>query len=132
MKIEPIIRHMILCDDVRQDPANPLRINILGLMSTIAAPEGGAFPLRHPEFSVYIQTTSGRGHGTWQVLIEDADSEELIFEGDSHPFSFGTNPLELMALRFRIRNCLFPHAGLYWVHLRWEGKTLANQPLLLR
>lgn len=132
ISIEPVLRYMILCDDVQTDPANPRKVNVFGLVSTLEGGPNSSFPLHHPEFCAYIQVAGGRGNGQIRVEVIQADPEKVIFLGKLRKISFGTDPLSVKGLVFRIRKCAFPEPGLYWVQLRWEAKILGKQPLLVR
>jgi hypothetical protein len=74
------------------DASNPHKVNIVGLVSTVQASTGAPFPLRHPEFCVYIEASGGRGQGDWQVVIENAEEQEPIFEGNATGLALATTP----------------------------------------
>jgi hypothetical protein len=76
--------------------------------------------------------TGGRGSGEITVAVVRADSERLVFTSLPHTLSFGTDPLAVRGLVFRLQNGVFPDAGLYWVEFRYNGKAIARQPLLVR
>ena len=127
--IDPVVRLMLLCDRAAPDPDNPRKTNIYGVVSTIAVEAGAAFPVHHPEISVYLLLTEGRGTGQGRIVVVNADTEEPAFSSAAHPITFGPDPLALQGRCFRILDCTFPAPGLYWVEFRFNGKVLARQPL---
>lgn len=74
----PFIRHMLLCEAVRPRPADPRKVDVLGLLSSVRVADG-AFPTA-VSFSVYLATTGGRGSGEARIVVVDADSGA----GDRH------------------------------------------------
>ena len=130
--IEPIVRHMLLCDDVHPDADNPHKMNVQGLVNTIGAQEGVSFPLHHPQLCVYLALTGGRGSGEVMVAAVQADSDRVAFTSLPHTLSFGPDPLAVQGVVFRIRDGVFPEPGLYWIEFRYNGRTIARQALAVR
>jgi hypothetical protein len=130
--VVPIVRHMLVCDDVRLDPDNPHKVHVFGLVSTIQSSAEPSFPLLHPQLCIYLQVTGGRGSGEGEIVVVRADSEETGFASAAHALSFPANPLSVTGIVFRIQDCLFPEPGLYWVQFRYNEQTLAREPLLVR
>jgi len=130
--LAPMVRHMLLCEDVRTDPANPKKVNVFGLVSTIQAVPDAAFPVCHPELCVYLQVTGGRGTGEGKIVAVQADTEQVVFTSSPHPIALGADPLAVLGLVFRIQDCIFPQAGLYWIQFRFNDNIIAEQPLLLK
>ena len=129
---EPFVRHMLVCEDVRGDPNNAHVVNVFGLVSTIVSADEPPFPLRHAELCVYLQVTEGRGTGEGRIVAVHADSDQIAFASSAHAISLGTDPLAVLGIVFRIRDCVFPQAGLYWIQFWYNGKVIASQPLLVR
>ncbi len=130
--IPPVVRHMLVCDDVTRDPDNPERLNVLGLISAIDSGEDPPFPLRHPQLSIFLQMTNGRGSGMAQVLIREADTDQFVSAGRPHRVTFPKEPLLVHGAVFRLLGCLFPRAGLYYVEFWFDGEVIAEEPLLVR
>lgn len=130
--LTPVVRYLIACDDIRVDPANPRRVTLDGLTSLIYSQGTPPFPCVHPELCVYVQLTECRGTGDVRIDIVHADSEQTIFQTRTRSVSFGNDPLDVMAVSFRIRNCSFPEAGLYWIRFWYNGVMLEQQPILAR
>lgn len=127
--IDPVVRHMLLCDDVRADPVNPHRLDVFGLATTLHAE---SFPALVSELCVLLMLTEVRGPGLGRVVVVDAEAQLAIFTGADHPIQPRSNPLDVTGIVFRIRNCPFTKPGLYEVQFRYNEKVLAQQPLLVR
>ncbi len=132
MALNPVVRYMILCDDWASDPANPRRINIFGLLITLHSLEQPPFPLLHREMSVFLALTAGRGQGEAKIVCVFEETGERIFETPTKRLAFGPNPLAVVALPFRIRDCRFPRAGLYSIQFWYNGEKVHECPLRLR
>jgi hypothetical protein len=130
--INPVIRHLLLCDDVRPDPNQPTRFDILGVCGLITSRQTPPFPLRHPSLCVFVQFTGARGGAEVQVVVRDADTDAAVFSSQPHRVRLPVDPLQLMGLKLVVKDSPFPRAGLYWVQLRWNGQVVAQEPLLLR
>ncbi len=127
----PVVRHMIVCEDIPVDPANPRRVTLVNLLTTIQSPSQPPFPFRYPKLCTYIQLTECRGVAEVQLQIEQADAQTGIFQTPLQRVSFGNDPLQVFSMSFRLRNCTFPSAGLYWVQLWYNGLVLYREPLML-
>jgi hypothetical protein len=130
--IPPNVRHMLLCDDVRPDPENPGKLNVLGLVSSIRSTAEPPFPLRHPQLCLYLQVTEGRGKGNVRIVVREADSEVVVSATPPRELTFAGSPLSVAAMLFRVQDCVFPRPGLYWVQFCFGEQVLAQEPLLVR
>ena len=132
MPVTPIVRYMLLCDDWKLDPANNRRVIIIGLISNIHALDQPPYPLLYRELCVFLALTEGRGQGEGQIVCVLEESGQKIFETPNRPITFGPDPLEVVGVPFRIRDCRFPSPGLYSVQFWYDGVKLAERPLRLR
>lgn len=130
--VDPFVRHMLLCEDIRRNPNNPHKLDLLGLSNTLIAVGSPAFPLLAPVLCVYLEITAGRGTGQAHIDCRYADSGEIVFSSPSHAVAFPANPLAIRGLIFRITDCIFPEPGLYWVQFCYNQKMIAEQPLIVR
>ena len=129
--VQPTVRYLIVCEDVHTDPNNPRRVTLVGLISTIQARELPPFPLRYRELCVFLQMTECRGPAEGRIEIQHADTGQVAFRTRTRTIPLGSDPLELVGFTFRIRNCVFPEPGLYWVQFWYNEQMIAQQPLLL-
>lgn len=133
--MEPEVRYLIVCDQVRTDPRNLHRVDILGLLTTLHSTADPPFPLLRPLFCVLVLLTAGDAAG--QVgelvvrLIEDTTGR-TIFRTPPRQVRFVNDPGQTSGAVFRIVNCSFPAAGVYWVECLYSGVVLARQRLAVR
>jgi len=132
MAIKPVVRYMLLCDDWRLDPANRRRVTIVGLISNIHAIDDPPYPLMYRELCVFLALTDGYGRGDGKIVCVNEDSGQRIFETRSRPIAFGPDPLEVVGVPFRIKNCLFPCAALYSVQFWYESEFVEERLLRMR
>jgi len=130
--VVPVVRYLIVCENVLRDVHDASRYSLVGLLSALRFPAGTSFPLRAPDFCVFLQLTGCRGPASGRVEVALADSEELAHRGADQHLPFGTDPLAVFHLTVRVRQCTFPRTGLYWVRFRYNKEILAQQPLLVR
>src|SRR5437879_4632019 len=91
----PVIRSIVLCDNVRRDSDHPQHISLDGLLSTIHSLDEPPYPLLFPEICVFVQLTECRGAGEFYIQIFHPDTEETIFRTKNYRHHFGHDPLEI-------------------------------------
>jgi hypothetical protein len=123
---------MILCEDWGTDPQNPRRVSIHGLLSNIRSLDQPPYPLLYQELCVFLALTEGRGTGTAQIICVFEDTGQKIFETPQRQVAFGADPLEVVGLPFRIRDCRFPYPGMYSIQFWYNDEKMEERPLLLR
>jgi hypothetical protein len=128
----PTVRYLVVCEDVQIDPDNPRRVTLAGLLSAIRSLDQPPFPLLYRELCVFLQLTECRGSAEGRIEIQAADSGQIVFRTRTRTIPLGSDPLEVVGITFRIRNCLFQEPGLYWVQFWYNGQMLTQQPLVLR
>ncbi len=130
--VAPVVRYLIICEDVQADPANPHRITIVGLLTAIRSVEYPPFPLRYREMCVFVQLTESRGPANLYVEIIHADSGQRVVRTKTRRVAFPRDPLEVHAVVFRITDLTFSEPGLYLTRFRYNEIVIAEQPVLLR
>jgi Family of unknown function (DUF6941) len=124
------VLHMILCDRVETDPDNYHRCNVFGLITSIQS--AAQFPVVHPQFVAFVVWTGGQGAGELMLRIIEDVSTKAIFRTRPRPIRFVGDPTAVGGFFYRIRNCRFPAAGLYWIKLQLDGLVIARQRLFVR
>jgi hypothetical protein len=127
----PVVRHLLVCEDLIFDPAKPRSLTFKNLLSTIRSVSQPPYPLLYPQLCVYVQLSECRGAGEVQLRIEEADTNTLIYQTPKLKVSLGNDPLKRRGLPFRIRDLLFPSAGLYLVEFWYNDVKLEDETLLL-
>jgi hypothetical protein len=123
---------MILCEDWGTDPDNLHRVNLYGLLSNIRSLDQPPYPLLYPELCVFLALTEGRGTGNAQIICTFEETGQKIFETPTRQVGFGADPLEVVGLPFRIRDCRFPTAGVYSIQFWYNDEKVDERPLHLR
>ena len=131
-QLTPTVRYLILCEDVHTDPEFPRKVTIVGLLSSIHSMEEPPYPLLYEELCVFVQLAECRGPGDFRVEVRHADSDQVVFRTRSRTVQLPNDPLEVKAILFRLRSCLFMGPGLYWVQLWYNDAMLEQKPLVLR
>jgi hypothetical protein len=127
----PVVRHLLISEDLIYDPVNPQRVTIKNLLGNVRSVSQPPYPLLYPQLCVYVQLTECRGAGEIRLRIEEADTNALVYESPKLKVSLGNDPLRKHGLPFRIRDLLFPAAGLYIVEFWYNEARLAEETLLL-
>lgn len=131
-EILPIVRYLILCDDVQTDDDGPRRVTLVGLIGTLRSLEDPSYPILKREFCAYLQLAECRGAARCRIDIQHADSGDVIYRTRTRIVPLTSDPLEVVGVTLRLRDCLFPEPGLYWVQFWYNDRMLAQQPLILR
>ena len=129
--MRPDVLYLILCDDARIDPNNLLRINIYGLMTRIRSTAIPPFPVMQPLLSALLVLSGCQGTGLLTLRIVRSEDGSVVFRNRPRPVRFAGDPSESIGITFRVRNCSFPAAGVYWVEIEYDGTILIRQRLLL-
>lgn len=132
MAIKPVVRYMLLCNDWELDPTNQRRITVHGLMSNIHSTDDPAYPLLVEELCVLLILTDGYGQGEGKIVCVAEDTGSGVFRTPSRSIVFGTDPLEVAGVSFRLRDCRFPDPGLYSIQFWYEGELVEERPLRMR
>jgi hypothetical protein len=122
----PVVRYLIICEDI---PAHQHRISLINLLGTLRSSSQPPFPFCCPRFCVHARLTECRGVGEVRLEIEEEDTQTIIHQTASRRYNFGNDPLRVFGASFRIRDCVFPAAGLYWVQLCYNDVVVFQEPL---
>lgn len=128
----PVVRYMLVCDDVWRPHANPNNPIVVGLTSIIQSSSSPPFPMVLDRLCVYLVLTEGRGTGQGHLRLVHEETNQTIWETPPRPIGFPDNPLELSGIIYRVRRCRFPMAGLYNLQFLYDNQEIAHQPLLVR
>jgi hypothetical protein len=129
--MNPVVRYLLLCDDVQTDPTNVLRLNVTGLITHIRATGNPPFPVVRPIFCALLILTNCQGVGELSLRIVEDDTGRVVFRNPTRRVRFTGPPEDAVGVVFRVLNCRFEAPGLYWVELIFSGMVLASQPFTL-
>ena len=128
----PVVRYMIVCDDYEIDPVRAHSLNVYGVISTIRSQEDPPYPLVHRELCVLLMLSECRGSGEGYIRCVSEESGEEIHRTATYRIQFGSDPLELFGVPFRLHGCKFPAAGLYAIEFWYNDRKLDERVVRLR
>jgi hypothetical protein len=126
------VLHLILCDRIETDLNNFHRCNIFGLITSIRSTAVPPFPIVRPELVALIVWTGGQGIGELVLRIMEDSSANTVFRTRPRQVRFVGERAAVGGVVFRIQNCSFSAAGLYWVEVLFGGLAIARQRLVVR
>jgi hypothetical protein len=130
--MHPIVRYMILCEDWIAAPQDAPRVTIIGLLSNIRTIDQPPYPLVYHQLCVFLALTEGRGEGTGRIACVFEETGQTVFQTPDRSIVFGRDPLEVVGVPFRIRDCPFPQPGVYSVEFWYDNERLQTCSLRLR
>jgi hypothetical protein len=131
-QVHPVVRYLILCEDVQTDPETPPRATLFRILSTLRSPRTPPFPFVQEHMCAFLHLTECRGPAEGNIEIHHADTDQIVFRTQKWTMPLGNDPLAVVGVTFRLRNCLFPVPGLYWVQFWYNQEMIAQQSLLVR
>jgi len=126
----PIVRAMVLCEDVLPGPSGSGNVHLLNVFGAIRPRSEPAFPYRLRQLCVFLQLSDAQGHLTGRILARNAGSHTIVFASGEHPIHF-VDRLQVKWVVFRLNDCYFPAAGVYWVEFYCAERWLADQTVHL-
>jgi uncharacterized protein DUF6941 len=130
----PIVRHFLACDDIAIS-ADGRQISLTNLIHALRLKPGALFPHVVPQICLFAQLTDA--HGDWPITVQLWQprlygEDSLLFPAQPRKMSFGSDPLVIHGLPIRLRNIVFPAAGLYEFRLLCDQLLIAREPILVR
>ncbi len=124
--IAPDVLSLAICDQIITDRATGKQ-SLIGMFSTIHALR---FPVNHPQLSVHLSLTDGRGRTPLTICIVDADDERPPIVRGEGIVDF-KNPRAIANLSLQFHGLRFPQPGEYRVQILCEGALLREARLHL-
>lgn len=132
IQVLPIVRNMIICQDWKLIPERGNLVGIDGIIDTIRSVDDPPYPLLYPEICVLLTLTSGRGRGESYLVCSNEDTDQIIFRTRLRPIEFGTDPLEVIGVPYRIQSCPFPRPGVYSFQFWYNNVEVERKLINLR
>ncbi len=106
-KSSPTGLAIVVCDQIIEDKLTNKK-SLIGIFNNIG---GVSFPCRHPQISVFVSLTEGRGAYTARLrIINEASSETVADVNGQIQFP---DIHAVVELNFNLVGLLFPSPGLY-------------------
>jgi hypothetical protein len=131
-QVHPVVRYLILCEDVRTDPDDQHPHTLVRLINVLRSSRTPPFPFVQDLLCAFVQLTECRGPADGRVEIHHADTDQVVFRTPTWTLPLANDPLAILGVTFRLRKCLFPAPGLYWVQFWYNEAMIAQQSLLVR
>jgi hypothetical protein len=128
----PIVRHLILCQDIRSGEDEESRFSLIRLVHYLRSTTNPPYPCRVKQLCAFILLTECRGPGTVALDILQEDTGTVIWQTATRPVAIPNDPLAMATIIYRERGCVFPEPGLYSVRFWYNGVVLAQEPLVMR
>jgi hypothetical protein len=129
--MEPEVRYLLLCKDVRPDPANYHRLDIFGLITSIRSAADPPFPVVRPLLCAVVLLAEADRSGELRLRIIQGSTGRVVFRSRPRQIRLVGDSEAVRGAVFRIRNCSFPAAGLDWAQVLFDQTVLARQKLRL-
>jgi hypothetical protein len=105
---------LLVCDMVIQDKQSNKR-SLIGLFDRLFASN---LPCIHPQLSVFVSLTSGRGEYDCEVACRHQTTGEMTFSAKGK-VTF-KDPLQVVELVFNLQGVRFIHEGEHWLECKVE------------
>jgi hypothetical protein len=125
----PVTKAIYVCDDVVEDPASH-KVHFLGIFNAVRPPSPAAYPFRLGQMCVVVQLIDGLGEIPIHGEIVRAETEDLVYSSPEQRLRFPQRQTTVFAC-FRIRDCLFPGPGVYFVEFYCRDTLLDDRTLHL-
>jgi hypothetical protein len=128
----PIVRYMIVCDDLLTDSERPTKPIIVGLICLLTPDTDPPYPFWLGQMCVLLILTEGRGTGICELRLVFEETEEVVWQTSRLPLVFGPDPVALRGVLFRDHHVPFPSQGVYAVQFWYNEQLLAQQTIVAR
>lgn len=98
---------IVVCDQIIEDKLTHKK-SLIGIFNNIHA---GSFPCRHPQLSVFVSLTEGRGQYNARLRILNEETNEVVTDVKG-PIQF-PDVHAVVELVFNLVGLVFPSPGLY-------------------
>lgn len=123
--INPVAKSLYLCDGHIGYPGG--KTDLVGIFGQIRAV---GYPHVQPYFVAYARLAGGLGQVPVYIDIRDASNSSLL-RSTVVQLPYFPNRDVIVELAYTIRDCRFPHPGIYLVELFCNGQWVADTTLEL-
>lgn len=124
----PRVPAMMICDHIEESDDEIGVYHLVGVRSSLHVP---VFPALCPRLGVFVQMSGHRGEAPCSVRIRQEATDDAIYQTKSKLISF-LDPTLVVPVVYRLRNCIFPAPGLYFIEILHEKKLIGERRFQLR
>ena len=124
----PRVLALIVCDGIEESDQEVGVYRLTDVRTRLDVP---VFPAFRARLCVFVQMSGHRGQALCRVGIRQESTDEVIYQTKPRTISF-EDPTLVVPVVFRLRNCVFPTSGLYYVEILDETKLIGERRLLLQ
>jgi hypothetical protein len=128
MNEAPVVKVMVLCNDVRPSVDDPNQDDIVGTLTTVW-PTTGRFPIVRKKLCVYLLMSNDRGTGTAQLACVHEDTGLTVWRTTPRVLDLGDNPLVVHGDYYRMEDVILPMRGVYRFEYWYNVCVIATQSL---
>ena len=66
------------------------------------------------------------------MFVVDSETEEDIYECPAQEMRFGADPTNVVSAVHVVNSCAFEHPGSYYIDFRYNGRSIAQLPLIVK
>jgi hypothetical protein len=123
----PDVLALIVCDQIITDRLTGKQ-SLIGMFSTIHSVR---FPVVHPQLSIYVALTDGRGKTPLTIRVVDADDARPALVQGQGVVQF-KDPRAIANLALQFHGLTFPEPGQYRVQILCRETLLREARLMLK
>mgnify|MGYP003340046715 CR=1 FL=1 len=112
---------IVVCDQIIEDKATSKK-SLIGIFNNIASP---TFPCRHPQLSVFVSVTAGRGTYQAKMRIVNEETQEPVTEVNGQIQLPDKNMVA--ELVFNFLGVDFPSPGLYSIEFYCDDALILER-----
>jgi hypothetical protein len=130
----PVVRHFIACERI-ETAAGGSRYTLANVIHAIKPVPEAVYPCIHPQLSLFVQMTDGRGKLSFRVqliFLDVLDEEKSTHTSAPVILDLGNDPLIVHGWPIRLKNVLFERPGLYEFRLLCGAHVIAREAMVLR
>ena len=124
----PRVLALVVCDGIEESEQEMGVYRLSGVRTRLDVP---VFPAFRPRLCVFVQMNGHRGQALCRIGIRQEATDEVIYQTKAKTILF-EDPRLAVPVVFRLRNCVFPASGLYYVEILDETKLIGERRLLLQ
>jgi hypothetical protein len=124
--MDPLVRHLIVCQDYDTYHANRKQLSALGIVSNVIAPRNTTFPAYCSGLCILAYLTGIRKEGGVSLDCVAEATGEVVFQHGPVRLNPPADPLHVVGFPFRSDPFTLPEPGVYLVRLSFEGKQISE------